>query len=796
MVNKSLNVDLPEDPSLQSTGLNNYSTRQWLLLVYGILTLVVLSLTIFLFFIWVSPSKFVPPPNETLPPKTAPSNTLTETVNPTLRATFTPKPSHTHTTTPTSTNTPTNTPPPSLTPAFPFIDDDRYYLLDWTPLIAFRTIDLLEAYPNTLSTYARGKDNGGYFAAFSYAAIIQREALLRFPDARQADDWYWRLIFNLARTGDETARDAFTDYITQKLNNERVRLDELGEWGNTQQPPVQIIITSITVPTGYLSNNIIQINAEDNGGAIFWLLEKPDSFIAYPLYSYLDFRFPTFTDFFASDLTGDGIEEVVIYHSPTPGSKIYPLPIVFDLSHQPPKQLPFSDQRIPDIGLNFRNIWIRSEVPEGASDLHFVETVFPACPVNIRHIYRWNGSSFEFINSEYNIEPTPQLLKNCSLIIDHAVKTWGLEIAIDLMESLIQSWAEKTQIEKEPYLVEVLDEWHFRLGLYYAFINDRDKAYRYMESIVTNPAIPDNDWIHYAKLFLDTFQHQRDIYQTCLLMRLCDPKLAFQNLVASFSQEDYNLAPTILQEAGVLIRSTGFFDFDGNGQRERWITLRHRRSGKLELWIIKPFGGEIKALFVEYINTNLPSINIIDESKVPPLIKVEPDIIFSLERINQEKDLVITHKKIKSVFSADLTQQALDKLEKALLTGSDPAYIRTELINLERSHFFTCNYHLCPKYLYLLGLANELSGNERRAIELYLQLWREYPSSPFTSIVRLKLGGGALPPTSTPTPISTETPTPTVTHSLTPTITGTEPAPLNSETPSATATETPNDNDT
>jgi tetratricopeptide (TPR) repeat protein len=783
--------DISKESGFYSARRNELSPHQLLLSVYVLLTLVVLGLALYFAFKGETAPELAPPPLNTITPTLSTPTTIgTGTITPTQRATFTPQPSHTPSITPTHTETPTSTPPPSLTPAFPFVDDDRYYLLDWTPLIASRIIDLMEAYPNTLSVYARGEDNAGYFSAFSYAVFAQREALLRLPGANQANDWYWRLVYNLARTGNEDAGVAFTEFITRMLNEELVRLDELETWGTTRQPAVQINLTPIKVPPGYLSNNLVQINVGDNGGVVFWLLEIPSGFFSYPLSSYFDFRYPTFINFFSSDLTGDGVEEAVIYHSPTPDSIMYSLPAIFDLSHQPPKQLTFTRQRSPAIAPNFRNIWMPFDSQDRGTCLIFVDTVFPACPVNVRHLYQWDGLSFEFLKSEYGIEPDPKLMNYCDLVIDHAVRTWGLETAIELMETLLPDWPPESTLENEPYPKEALDEWRFRLGLYHALLDNKETALGYMESIVANPVTPNSLWINNAQSFLETYQSQRDIYQACLLSRLCDPKLAFESLVTTFSQEDYNLAPTTLQEAGMLIRSSGFFDFDGDGNRERWFALRHQLGGKLELWILKPFQEEIKALFVEYITSNLPSISYTDENSDPPLIKIEPDITFILERINQESDIVVSPKKKMTIFSADLTQQALDNLGKTLLTGGDPALIRTELLNLERSSIFTCNYLLCPQYLYTLGLANELAGNERKAIETYLQLWRQYPGSPFTTMTRLKLGGGAVPLTPTPTPLPTDTPTPTATDTLTATITPTGPTPTPSETPTSTLTET------
>ncbi|MBE0409532.1 MAG: hypothetical protein IBX69_07355, partial [Anaerolineales bacterium] len=451
-----------------------------------------------------------------------PTSMDTATITPTQRETYTPQPTATFTLTPPPTNTPTSTPHPTLTPAFPFIEDDRYNLMEFSPGIANRLIGLMEAYPDTLSIYARGEDQSGYFSAFTFAVFALRESLFRLPDANQANDWYWNLVYNLARTGDEDVGQAFPELITGMLNEDLVRLDELVTWGKSRKPPVQIFLTSLAVPSGYLSNNIVQINAGENGGLVFWLLERPSGFIAYPLSSIFDFRQPTLVNFITADLNGNGFEEVVIYRSPPPDSLTYSFPEVFDLSSQPPKQLSFGSQQPPEIAPNYRNIWIPSESPDGNKYLNFVDTVFPACPVHIRHIYRWDGFLFEFLSAEYEIEPTQSLLNYCSLVIDHALNSWGVDTAVNLMEILIPDWPPQENDPEEVYQKEALDEWRFRLGIYHALLNNREPAIGYLESIIANPASQESRWIVSAQSFLETYQSQRDIYQACSLSRLCE----------------------------------------------------------------------------------------------------------------------------------------------------------------------------------------------------------------------------------------------------------------------------------
>src|SRR3990170_1625225 len=180
--------------------------------------LIVLTLSILAFSVYlaIQASSLETAPSSPLPltfsTKTStplPTSTSTATLTDTPRPSFTPEPTSSPTVTlsPTATLTPSLI--PSLTPAFPLSENDQYHLTDWTPELADHLINLLEAYPESLSAFARGDNNAGYFAAFQYAIQAQREALLRFPTAPQAENWLWGLAYNLARTGDPQAGTRF-----------------------------------------------------------------------------------------------------------------------------------------------------------------------------------------------------------------------------------------------------------------------------------------------------------------------------------------------------------------------------------------------------------------------------------------------------------------------------------------------------------------------------------------------------------------------------------------------------------
>jgi hypothetical protein len=767
--------------------------RTLLLALYALITIVVLILAIFLSVHALSPIPATIPtilpvetPTSTITPRPSSTSTLTLTPQPT----FTSKPSATPSTTQTPSPSPTRTLPPTLTSAAPRVESEGYVLVEWTPQLADKLIELMEAYPSTLSAFARGEDNAGFYEAFQYAVFAQREALLRFPTAPEADTWLWQLAYDQARTGDPQAGTSFAVLLTNKLNQGDLQLNELSAFGKEQFPQAAISVYPLKASSGSPGNNLVEISVEGNGAAFFWLLESSSGFDAYSLASNFDFIHSVDVGYFAGDLTRDGSLDVLIYRSALPGSQKYDFPRIFNLDQLPPVELFFDPIIPPSIGTDFKVQWAPSDHTTEEGDLQFMTTLFPTCPLTIRHFYKWNGTAFEFLRASYEVRPDPNLLGFCGLVVNHAIQTWGPEPTIHLMETILPFWPPKETTQGKPYPPDALDEWRFRLGVYNALAGHMTQAREYLQEVSINPAIPDSQWIQPAEDFLKTYQSQRDIYRACLQTDFCDPRYALQAVVATFSLDDYSAAPEILKDAGVLIRSSGFFDFDSDGVTERWFILRQTPTSIPEFWILIKTAEGIKALYVDQIEDNRPQIFFVEPTEEPPIVQVGTSTTFVLQQEDAPPGVTIKFVKPARTFSVDLTEAKLGEIEAALLGGADPADMRQELLELQGSSFFTCNFIICPKFLYLLGLANELTGDQREAVNEYLELWRGFPRSPFTTMARFKLEGETLPSTATPTLTPTNTPTPTITPTPTgtlPTATLTEtstPSPVPSETPS------------
>jgi hypothetical protein len=190
----------------------------------------------------------------------------------------------------------------------------------------------------------------------------------------------------------------------------------------------------------------------------------------------------------------------------------------------------------------------------------------------------------------------------------------------------------------------------------------------------------------------------------------------------------------------------------------------------------------VKGLYVGEINRINPGLSSFFTPDGQIVVEYENGRTFQMHRLPETRLPYLSNYTSEIQFTSVLVQNRIQSLEEELLTGANPTRIRDELLALRESSIFGCTYATCPDSIYPLALAHELAGDERQAVDLYLELWRVYPRSPYTILARLKLGGEALLPTPTPTltPTITLTPTPTPTvtgtpPTLTPTITGTPP---------------------
>ena len=764
-----------------------------------VVVLVILGLVV---IVGVYPALLAPDPSltptitETLRPTPthtpSPTITLTPTPTRTPRPTFTP----TITQTPTETGTPTLTPsptgPPTLTPAVPLPAADRYQLHEWTPEQAARLIDLLEYYPNTLRAKDRGVDDLDYYAAFQPAAVALQEALLRFPDAPQAGEWRWRLAYTLARLRDPRAGEHYAELVTEALNQRAADLNNLTGWFSAQDLRLSLHLIRLEQASGQPASYLLEVRGQ--GSAFLWLRETAAGFETTALHSQFDFVDAPHASAVIADFTGDGHEDVALFYSANPADFVVTPPRVFSLARFPAQELYFRPgEAALAVGMEFENNWRILPNASGGNDLVFDVNVFPACPVNIQRAYHWNGEIFTAGRTEYSAEPAPATLSLCRLVIEHAANIWGPEAAARLMEDILPDWPPAQTEDGKPFSVDAKDEWLYRLGVYQALIGDYRAAVSRLDGIIQKPAVPTSRWPAQAAAFLANYTKPDDIYRACVGAQFCRAADAVQYLVDRLPVEAFPDAVDALVRAGMAIRATGLFDFDADGEPERWFTVRHRQGEKLEFWILSPYAGGIKGLPVETVRSDRPVFTYMGEDpaeqpvrEIPPIVWLEDAASFIFRRDPGTQEPYLERVPRRLIFPNRFLA-GFNTAQQALLSGADPAAAQRDLQALEQYPGLVCRgTWSCDPYYYSLGLASELAGNERLAVSAYHRLWLDYSRSPYTIMARLKLAGVAL----LPSPAPSSTAAPTQTGTATPTVTGTPPTPTPTLTPTITPTPT------
>jgi len=606
----------------------------------------------------------------------------------------------------------------------------------------------------------------------------QQEALLRYPAAPQATQWRWGMAYALACLNDPAAPGAYAALVNEAILTDRVRVDDLPAWFSQHETRLQLNAYKMPAIPGELGRRLIEITGL--GSAYLWVREAPTGAQVYPLMGNFDLENPSQTAYFLSDLTGDGFEDLVLYRQDTPGVTTLQPPRIFDLAPIPPLELPTAAQVPFDFGTGFEISPAALPNANGGSDLQMTAVLSPACPVHASQVYHWDGAGFNAGPFQYTVHPIPGLQAYCETIVDHAALRWGPQAALSLAEPLLELWPPEQDTARRPYPADALDAWRFRLGVYHATLGNQAEAQRYLSEIITTPAIPTSTWIAPAQTFIDNYTGPAGLYRACQAAPFCNLRSAIQTLTAASEQSDPSQALAYLVQAGVSTRASGYFDFNRDGQEERWLTIQPLPNQKLEFWILAPTASGTQAVFVQLIEDNSPEPYYADPEGDSPVTQLEGGQGLVLARA-ENGEYYVYAVEVKLALPT-LIPEAIQIAVDALFSGVDPAQVRDELLDIQQNPRFASDcvsFSVCDIFYYALGLSYELTGESETARDNYLTLWRYHRASPYTIIVRQKMEVLPALPTRTPTRTATRTitatidpnitPSPTLTRTVTPT---------------------------
>ncbi len=715
----------------------------------------------------------------------SPTPTISSTWQRASFPSLTPTPSSTVSPTLSPTWSPTPVGPPTLTPARPLPQPDRYQLKTWNEALADELVKMMEYFPYTLPPNQRESDDPLFYQQFQYAAFARQEALLRFPQSAYRQGWEWGLAYDLARMGDASVGEQYAALIVSGLNGEETDIPQLYLWFKQHEPRLDLFMVQLDEVPGFFENYLIEIRG---GGSMFiWLLRGSAGYRAIALESRFDFINLPSADWIYADLDGlpENGREVLIYYRQNQDGSVPP-PSVYQLHRLPAYKMPFFPQPyLFNIQLPYMPQWVVRAGIDAAPQIVFRTQVFPACPVLLQRAYQWDGDNYSFVALEDTLAEDVQDFSLCPFILQHAVLHWDIHATVALLEALMQEWSPDGEGSEASPLLEFKDELRYRLGVSYALIGQEEKAKRYLHDLLDEPSISTSRWIGPAREFLQAYRTATDVYRACALSELCDAGKALEYLVHRIEATQDVLSE--LWKYGVQSGSSGYFDFEQDKQPERWFTVRHRPLSDLELWALFPYRSGVKAVQIATVQSLQPRLELLDQAYIDPAdLPLQPAILlegkyaFHIRRLPGSKEAYLVDVRFRKEYPNQF-ELALEDAIRGLFAGQSARSVVEQLSDLEKWPGLLCRASwTCDKYYYFLGLARELAGDTKGAIEAYHRLWIDYSRSPFTLMARMKL----IPPPSTPTPTPTQSPTPSLTFTPTVTFTST-PTPSGTITPAS-----------
>ena len=590
------------------------------------------------------------------------------------------------------------------------------------------------------------------------------DALAHFPDDLRADRWRWKLPYYMALSGEaEEATHLYIDLISQALNEQGVTVAELPGWFQsgeltptylTQSFELEVNpITLVDKSAAYLVAGGSLGEIDTPGSVCLLAVQDQNGFVVYQLHDGFDSFgfFPTLrnpSDCSARDVTGDGNAEIVVNHYS--GGHVGLTEItVLGITQLPPKLMPFYPQQ--DNRLALWDGWINDyPVVAGREQLE-AGVALGFCEEYGLSRYQWNSQWFEITSGQVvfseGFAGGDDALPDCPGLIGKYVRDLKAREAAEAFQAAYAAYAPTLKSQRE-----ALDELRVRQGLYSAYAGDFETARAVFNEIVQAPAVSNSAWIQPAQDFLLAFEAPADLLAACLkVTAACEYDVALSATVATALAETPLAQLTgALRTAGVQITAEGWFDFDADGNDERWFDAMLPDAMEPELWIAATYGGVTKALLV--------GPRPVPDSTFAYLNVDQPEILTDLGN-GQTLEVVrhpLTGEPFAVVRNIEAPEPAVEtlgrfrELRERLIQGDAPASIYAQLLEIDQAAP-TCPfevaqstdtsviYYDCAAYRYTLALAAELAGQEREALAFYQAVLNDYPDSTFAELARARL---------------------------------------------------------
>lgn len=667
---------------------------------------------------------------------------------------FVPTKSPTVSFTASATPEPTWTPQPTSTPLVPTPAAAlSYRLTHWTPEKAEQLIQQLREYPETLTPQLMGYMGLGYYAAFRYEGLAELESTLRFPQAEQAKTWRRNGTYNQFMSGNDDASSLYAGWIASALNQQETSVQDLQSWFVNSEPRMVLETYPIRSISGYQQSIVLYIKPTEgndiSGGFAIWLLQKEGTFIAYPLHNNTELFFVDgYSRMETADITGDGIAEAIIQNTDWQSFGMHSGDLViYRLDQIPPQKITIEPElHEPDIAewsVTPGSITFQIPVSTG-SDL-------PCGPVTTGWQYRWQGGKLKLVRY---LPPSGEAESEME------VRTFCARILVNILanhlyldnRTVLTAYKQMLELpyiaqgiyeHERPYSVE---KQRFNLALYLSSKGDEAGAAEQMRLIhvSTDPTLA--EWRQDAVAFFAVHRDPQALLQYCLTSEKCGTFLNREELIALIPPNRFSEVEILLEQVGIKSSLYGSYDFDQDGQPEKWLLFQgsyycdHQflilARDENEIKIHSPFGsvclqqeGEVvKEIEIRQIASSggLPGYQVTFNGIGPT------DEEFLYWPLNQE-DPTVDFREAKRMN---------DAIQNKLMLGQiSPGEARSQLLAIQTLPLEPGMWmvEVETQQRYLIGLTYELTGEGIQAAQTYLELWQSYPDSPYAIMAYAKL---------------------------------------------------------
>jgi hypothetical protein len=679
------------------------------------------------------------------------TSTSTLRVTSTTSLTTTSEPSTLSSSTPIALTTELVTHPQTTSTPFPALpaSGQSYQLAKWTLEKAEQLIFDLNKYPGLLNDWENLR-----YSSYPFVGLAELESSARFPDSSQTQVWRWDGAYNLYRSGNRAISQLYAGLIEDSLNQIEINKKTMEALSDLKLS-LALEYYQITPLPGYQESLILHFSSRDqydfSGGITIWVLKTENEYYSYPLPTMWEIIYGNgFTKIDTIDISGNGIAEVFIQATDEQSFGYHEGDLkVYSLSQVPPQEISFNPQ-LPDADTAEWSVDMSLSVPTITFRIP-VSTVsnWPCYSYKVDWLYQWQQKQLKLIQIDI---PTDEILKKnpvCARILAHKLGSPEYlqnKSVLDTYKHIL----DLPFIGENPALGEYpfdVDKERLSLALYLSSQGDLVGANEQIDRIRSSTDRDGEVWRRNALKFFSVHQDPELLLQFCLSTKTCETFLTRSEIFALIPPNRILDVETLLQEMGIVYANSGNYDFDLDGNLEKWLLFisEYPCGNGTEFWLLASDANKITSRRVS-------SLCLREEQDQPREIKIKPFgesnglpgyglFVNGEDALHQPFLYWPLHLKNPSI-DTNQVGVMIDSIQNQMLLGQmSQAEAQKRLHEIQllpiNSVYLPTNQQ--AQILYLLGLSQELNGENIQSAKTYLELWHTFPEHPYTMMAYAKL---------------------------------------------------------